>query len=394
MKIAKSKQGVDNRTKIVKLGTLLLLPSIFAYSFFPLFNSGYPLVKFMVAPIGRFDDFYNQLYYSSENLVFTKANFTLYPLSVLIYKFFSFENVNIAAAFFLILNIIFFVYSAYKFSKNWLFVLLVVTSYPFLFTLARGNNEILLVSLAMLAYHSIIKKKYKNSLYSIVVQFLVEPFPTYAFQFIVFFQRIKKQLIFLLVISFSVFFAFLSKGSTRQYLKELTSQGAEYSSALGPGTTLHTSSLSGFIQFVYYQFNGIFPYEISLFSSLIRVSFVTSMLSLFFFFLIFRKKIDLITSSLLIISSYTLFFAVTFDYRLLHFVIPLGLLLMNKLNTIDNYLCISIICLFIPKPFILFISTNNSIGETLGSVINPLIIIVIIVLTLLRFYRNSSALKS
>jgi hypothetical protein len=394
MKNKKIQQGIDNRKKLIKLTTLLGVPSIFAYSFFPLSNLGYPLVKFMVAPVGRLDDFYNQLYYSSENLVFTKANFTLYPLSVLIYKFFSFDNVNLAAVFFLSLNIIFFVYSAYKFSKNWFFILLVVTSYPFLFTLARGNNEILLVSLAMLAYHYLIKKKYKNSIYTIAVQFLVEPFPTYAFQYITIFQRIKKQLKFLLVAGFFIFLAFLSNESSRQYLKELTSQGASYSSALGPGTTLHSSSLSGFIQFVFYRFNGVFPYEEPLFSLLIRILFVVSMLGLLFFILSFRNRVDLVTSSLLIISSYTLFFAVTFDYRLLHFVIPLGLLLMNKLSKIDDYICISIIFLFIPKPFILFTSTNNSIGETLGSVVNPLVIIFIIALTLIRFFRYLPAIKN
>jgi len=95
----------------------------------------------------------------------------------------------------------------------------------------------------------------------------------------------------------------------------------------------------------------------------------------------------------LIVSSYTLFFAVTFDYRLLHFSIPLCLLLIAELRKIELSLCFLIILLFIPKPFLLFTAANNTIGETLGSIVNPLIIIGIIILTLVRFYRYQPYIK-
>jgi hypothetical protein len=347
----------------------------------------------MVAPVGRLDDFYNSLYYPVENLTFTKANFTLYPLSVLIYKFFSFQNVHLAAAIFFGLNILFFIYALNKLTKNYLFIILAVSSYPFLFTLARGNNEILLVSLGILCYKFLNQKKYKNALTCILIQFLVEPFPTYALQFIPYLKKIKNLAVFYFFSGIVVILIMFFNSSTKQYLKELILEGAAYSSALGPGTTLHTSSLSGTFQFVYLAANDIFPYENSSFALFTRIIFVVSMLAVLTFFLKYRKKIDLITSSLLLISSYTLFFAVTFDYRLLHFVIPLGLLLTNKLSKIDDYICISIIFLFIPKPFILFTSANNSIGETFGSVLNPLVIILIIVLTLIRFFRYSQPVK-
>jgi len=367
--------------------------SVFSYTFYYLFNLGYPLVEFMVAPVGRLDDFYNSLYYPVENLTFTKANFTLYPLSVLIYKFFSFQNVHLAAAIFFGLNILFFIYALNKLTKNYLFIILAVSSYPFLFTLARGNNEILLVSLGILCYKFLNQKKYKNALTCILIQFLVEPFPTYALQFIPYLKKIKNLAVFYFFSGIVVILIMFFNSSTKQYLKELILEGAAYSSALGPGTTLHTSSLSGTFQFVYLAANDIFPYENSSFALFTRIIFVVSMLAVLTFFLKYRKKIDLITSSLLLISSYTLFFAVTFDYRLLHFVIPLGLLLTNKLSKIDDYICISIIFLFIPKPFILFTSANNSIGETFGSVLNPLVIILIIVLTLIRFFRYSQPVK-
>jgi hypothetical protein len=341
----------------------------------------------MISPIGRLDDFYNSLYYSGENLTFTKAKFTLYPLSVLIYKFFSFQNVHLAAIIFFSLNIILFVYALNKLTKNFLLIILVVSSYPFIFTLARGNNEILLVSLAILCYENLSHRQFKNAFIKIIMQFLIEPYPTYAFQFIPFLQKIKKQIIYTVGISLFVLLGMQFNANTKLYLKELIFEGAAYSSSLGPGTTLHTSSLSGTLQFVYYAINDTFPYESSIFSTFTRILFIVGMISVLSFIYTHRTNIDLITSSLLIVSSYNLFFAITYDYRLLHFVIPLGLFFLNRITKIDALICSSIVILFIPKPFLLFTSPNNSIGETLGSVVNPLIIIYIIVLTLIRFFR-------
>jgi hypothetical protein len=357
------------------------------YTFYYFFDSGYPLINFMIAPVGRLDDFYNSLYYSDESLIFTKANFTLYPLSVLVYKIFSFQNIHLAALIFFSISIAFFIYACFRLTKNWPIVLLVVTSYPFLFTLARGNNEILLVALGMLCYEKLLQKKVNGALSTIVIQSLVEPFPTYLAQFIPYLKRIKKYIIVLIYSSLIILSGTLLFPPLRMYFHELLIQGVSYSSAIGPGTTLHTSSLSGTFQFIYLVINGVFPYGNAFFLTFTRVLFICSMLGLIWFMFYYRRKIDLTTSSLLIVSSYTLFFVVTFDYRLLHFAIPLCLLLTAKLRKIEISLCILIILLFIPKPFMLFTAINNTIGETLGSVVNPVIIIGIVILTLIRFYR-------
>lgn len=386
-------QDYKNSPVIIQFTVLLQILSLFAYSFYFIFDHGYPLVNFMIAPIGRLDDFYNSLYYSGESLVFTKGNITLYPVSVLIYKFFSFENIHLAAIIFFLLNVVFFVYAAYKLSKNWPFIILIVTSYPFLFTLARGNNEILLVTLGMLCYEKLIRKKVNGALSTFVIQSLVEPFPTYLAQFIPYLKRLKKNFLFLLYLSLIVLVGALLFPWLRIYLHELFNQGSSYSSTIGPGTTLHTSSLSGTFQFIYLMLNDVFPYDSFLFITFTRLLFVCSMVSLFWFIYYYRSKIDLVTSSLLIVSSYTLFFVVTFDYRLLHFAIPLGLLLIAELRKIELSIFILIILLFIPKPFMLFTATNNTIGETLGSIVNPLIIIGIIVLTLIRFYQLQRSIK-
>jgi len=388
-----NRRDYKNGRVIIQFTILLQLLSLFAYCFYFIFNHGYPLINFMIAPVGRLDDFYNSLYYPAESLIFTKANFTLYPLSVLVYKIFSFQNIHLAAVIFFSISIAFFIYACFRLTKNWLIVLLVVTSYPFLFTLARGNNEILLVSLGMLCYEQLRRKKVNGALGAIVIQSLVEPFPTYLFQFIPYLKRIKKNL-FMLVCSSLIFLSgTLFSPSLRMYFHELLVQGASYSSAIGPGTTLHTSSLSGTFQFIYLMMNGVFPYNNVIFLTFTRILFICSMLSLIWFISYYRSKIDLTTSSLLIVSSYTLFFAVTFDYRLLHFSIPLCLLLIAELRKIELSLCFLIILLFIPKPFLLFTATNNTIGETLGSIVNPLIIIGIIILTLVRFYRYHPYIK-
>jgi hypothetical protein len=245
----------------------------------------------------------------------------------------------------------------------------------------------------MFCYEKIIRKKFNGALSTFVIQSLVEPFPTYLAQFLPYFKRLKKNFLFLLYSSLIVLPGILFFPSLRIYFHELFDQGSSYSSTIGPGTTLHTSSLSGTFQFIYLILNDVFPYGSFLFITFTRLLFICSMVSLFLFIFYYRSKIDLVTSSLLIVSSYTLFFVVTFDYRLLHFAIPLGLLLIAELRKIELSICILIILLFIPKPFLLFTSTNNTIGETLGSIVNPLIIIGIIILTLIRFYQLQRSVK-
>ena len=80
---------VKRNKEIYLLIFFQIIFQIFAYSYFHFTKNGYPLWNFMWSPIGRFDDFYNNLYEEIGSVTNSKGGFTLYPLSVVFYSIFS-----------------------------------------------------------------------------------------------------------------------------------------------------------------------------------------------------------------------------------------------------------------------------------------------------------------
>ncbi len=367
--------------------------NIYSYGYYHLTKKGYPLLGFMSSPVGRFDDYYNNLFYPGEFLK-TKANFTMYPLSNLLYKFFSNFNVQLSALIFFIITSAFLFWSLAKLSNGMLFILLVMVSYPYHFTIARGNNEIILVGVGALIYSFILKREFIKSFKYLIALFLIEPYPYYVLTILLYSKvAMFKALRFAALMSLFAG-ALLFSRPFRGYIGTLFSEGSGYITNAGPGSTLHSSSLSGLIQFAYLRFTGEFPYQVGSFILLNRVIPFVGTLILILFFFKYKRRIDPVTSSILIVSGWTLLSGSSFDYRLLHFFIPLAIIFIMLSSKLDYLLIIAIMILFVPKPFLLFKADNNSIGETLGSVINPAIILFIIAIAIFRFYRNHSALPN
>jgi hypothetical protein len=223
---------------------------------------------------------------------------------------------------------------------------------------------------------------------------LVEPsYPLYLFQFTNHFTNIKKYLIKKTYVFIIVIFCLALFRPLRTYIEDFVIRNLFYGTASGPGTALHSSSLSGVLQYLFFLKNGEFPYTNAFYNILIKFIFWSSIVILLLFILKYRKRIDLITTSLLIPSIWTIGSSVSYDYRLVYFFIPLVLILLNEIKPYDIYLLILISALFAPKPYILITAQNNSLGETLGSIINPIIIMAIIVVTLMRFFKIQSTLK-
>jgi hypothetical protein len=216
---------------------------------------------------------------------------------------------------------------------------------------------------------------------------MIEPYPYYVFSLV---GAKKKALVQVLKFSIPLLFItlwFLTKSNFRTYFVTLITEGSNYVTGAGPGSTLHSSGLTGLIQFIYLQTDGEFPYNKADFILVSRVIPYVCTILLFIFFIYYNKKIDLLTSSLLIVSSWTLLSGSSFDYRLLHLFIPLAIIFSNQVTKYELSIYISVLFLIIPKPYILFTAPNNSIGETLGSVVNPLLLMLIIVLTFYRFFN-------
>jgi len=363
-----------------------LVGNLFSYGYFYFTKNGYPLLSFMTSPVGRFDDFYNNLFAPNEFLK-TKANFTMYPLSNLLYKFFSINNVNLSAFIFFVLMSAFLFWSFSRLNVGLLFLALVFVSYPYHFTIARGNNEIFLVGIAALIFSSFIKQEFFKSFKYLMILFLIEPYPFYI---LIVFLYSKVALIKSIRLAIFVSFilsVFLFNDTILSYFKTLILDGSGYITSAGPGSTLNSSSLSGLIQYGYLSLTGQFPYQIESFILLNRIIPLLGSIVLILFFIKYRKLIDRVTASTLIVSGWTLLSGSSFDYRLLHFFIPLAIIITTAASKFDYLLIALIMLLFVPKPFLLFVAENNSIGATLGSVINPIIVLIIVLITLFHFYR-------
>lgn len=368
-----------------------LLNSI-GYSFFYFTKTGYPLVSFMSSPVGRFDDFYNNLFNPNEFLR-SKANFVMYPLSIFLYKMFSISNIHLAALVFFFLMSSFLFWSLGRLGSSILFLVLVLVSYPYHFTIARGNNEIFLVALAAIIFKNIESRNYKKSTIFLFILLLFEPYPYYILIFFLYPKKYRTEFLKLVIYAGVAIATLTLNSSARIYFKSLILDGSGYVSGAGPGSTLHSSSLSGLIQYFFLIKNQQFPYELISFQIISRAIPIVGSLIILFFFTKYRERIDIVTSSILIVGGWTLISGNSFDYRLLHFFIPLAFLLNELKSQFDYLLIFFILILFAPKPFIWIKALNNPLGETLGSVVNPVIILLIIFITILRF-SNIQSLRS
>jgi hypothetical protein len=326
-----------------------------------------------------------------EELYKSKANFIFFPLAALFYKIFSLNNIHLAAFIFFVLTTFFLFYSFSKILSNNLFLIIILFSYPYHFTIARGNNEIIVVGLAAIFYYAVTKgSNYKlfGSFYAIM---LFEPYIFYFLQFFTMRRNIIKEFFYsafiLLGISLSLF-TLIPK--FKLYINSLLFEGTNFFTSIGPGSSLHSSGFGGLTQFIYWIIYDDFPFDSSSYKRISILVLVLGLFSLIVFFLYFNKRLDLVTSSLLIVCGGTLLNGSSFDYRLLHFLIPLALLLKTKYSQYEKIIIYLILILFAPKPYLLFQSENNPVGETLGSVINPIIILIIIIVTLKRFTKEIS----
>ena len=367
---------------------VVILSNVIGYSYYYVNPNSHSLFIDFTSVETKYMDFYNNLMYPEE-FYKSKANFVFFPLAALFYKIFSLNNIHLAAFIFFILTSTFLFYSLSKIINNNLFLIVILFSYPYHFTIARGNNEIIIVGLAAIFYYAITKgSSYKlfGSFYAIM---LFETYIFYVLQFLTLSRSIIKKLLysglFLLGVGLALF---IYSPEFKVYTNSLLFNGTTYLTSIGPGSSLHTSGLNGLTQFIYWIIYDNFPYESSAYKGISTLLLIFGVIGLIVFFTYFNKRLDLITSSLLIVCGGTLLSGSSFDYRLLHFFIPLAYLL----NTVDSQykklIIYLILLLFAPKPYILFQSTNNSIGETLGSVINPVIILAIIVVTIKRFTKE------
>jgi hypothetical protein len=373
------------------------------------FNLHYPYSTFLFKPGDRFNDFFNMCNICRNlNPYFEpyRFNSNYYPFGNLLFFIFALIPVKAAS---ITLYSLFYIFPFIYINKIMLLVssvkkqLLIIgiftfLSYPFLFTVDRGNIEGLMFVCIFFSLFFFEKGKFRLCSLFLAIPIAIKVYP--AVLLVYFLSEKRRRVIintFIIVIVISVIPLFLFNGGLQNNLNYIAGGFKVYISdemVFGPNNFLQrgvglltlTKTLliiSGTIHYVHANAYKM----IYVFGALLLFSGVS-----FYVYFIEKtlwKKITLLIFSMLLFPHFSA------DYRLVHIFIPLYLFYDAKEKTrLDYVYLILFSILLIPKDYMILQGIVSDAGMSdisISVVINPVILITImtlIMVTGIREYYN------
>ena len=260
-------------------------------------------------------------------------------------------------------------------------ILILFSAYPFWFAYFRGNNDIWLFPLLGLAYLQFSKKNYNLFTLFIVSAAAIEP---YNILFLVALIPLKKykyilySSIYLFIYLLSM--AFVGEKNLGRYISlfEYTGKWYNESYVINNSGLLANNSIWGLLKVVTFMFRPTnltpesFIYHFYTIGTLLSVCVMTIYLA--------RKKLQ-IEYFFAITSLEILFFAPTSaNYKLITFLLSFFIIIYKmNIDLFANKIFLALsLALLLPKEFIWFKFTNEPLGATLGTVVNPILEIIMI----------------
>jgi hypothetical protein len=288
--------------------------------------------------------------------------------------------------------------SLFGISSNKLYGWLVVTNFPIIFLFSRGNPDILTLAIIVIILKNI---SIKNSLVAILIGIIAGikfPFLLLAFVFIVT-KEYKKILVAITSFILSnvvpiIIMPFTFSDSLRAYLEMLKRYNQVY--ILQDGGTLWNNSFYGFCKSIYFLINKnrLNSESIDSIRLLLNFNYAISALFVLISITILYKASRqlLLDTEMLFLSIFLLTVTaiiigpISATYRIA-LLVPFFLMALEKFKslTFTEYLLFTLICL--PKTFLYFTSSYYTVGFTLDSIINPVLIFVLWV-RLMRIIGN------
>ena len=365
-----------------------------------LIGFGYPIVNFFIGYPGIFDDFLNPFVMANtlpvlefEILKEPSFNSPFSPFQVYYYQklgFFIIKSPYLFAAIVLTIYMFIFLFTQRALYGSWKLTLLFALTAPFYFTFFRGNIALLLVSICSLGFLCLRKDRFYT--YAALISLLA------CFQLpyiillgpLILARKFKQALTGLLLtfLGYAVPFAMLNNGfwGTWNLFTELNSRWyATY--VTGNQGLLHGCSLLGFEKSVLFVFGEIFNIEISRFQSLLEDSYIFQILIVLLvlayrFRRIFGSQFPEFGISGPVLLVFTSFFIllpqVSAEYKLIFLIPVFGQLLHEKSLFLNKVNLILLALLLIPKYQIWITFERYSPGLHLGSILTPLLLIVLI----------------
>lgn len=360
---------------------------IFAYwlKFRP--GIGYPILEYLTMDPGPLDDFMS-FRFGSENLMLypTVGGFVLFPFGFLIYQFFSLMSETVGAAAFTALSVGLVVKGLGNLRLTNVCQLGIVTSYPVIFALSRGNNELLQFGLGLILVGLVVERTSHNRILRWATSIcLIEPVPM-----VIFFRggTVRERLFFvsrvllLVVTALIIFGTIVAPHNVLQYLLEIRDYGGPHSTTPYPGSSLFSTSIQSGIRVVHYVFGWNSPPLTQTPSNGISLGFVIFAVGgLVFSYFALSQKYQLVDRMILTSSCWLVCYSSSFDYRLVWLLIPLALLMGTLDEVLDGWrvaqvILIAFVCT--PKVFIWWPELG---GHHIGSLLNPIALVILICVT-------------
>lgn len=354
---------------------------------------GYQVWSHLTSEQGSFDDFYGDRFEQLGGYNHWRDG-TLPPVAIIIGKLFYFIPDRSALAVFVLLNTflisILIVILSNKQKTNELLTL-TLFSYPFLFALFRGNNDIYLLSFLLAIF--LLYRQGQTILSAILLGILgaLEPlmflfFPLY---FIHSAKKIKFFVIFVITYALSWYSpAFHGERNISNYFKIASNHSKDYFDwmVIHDGGLLFGNSLFGLLKSIYY----FTFFRDSVDTEFVSIAFQSSLIFNFYFYLacslglyltylIFREK-DFKVQLVLLSCMIILLPYVSALYKFVLFLFNILVILSDSKNNSKrlSHIVLILILINIPKNYIWFTFPFNPVGVTLESLVNPILILYLI----------------
>ena len=365
-----------------------------------LYRHGYQTWSFLTSNFGSFDDFYGDRFEKLGDYYHWRE-YTQAPITNIIGKFFYFIPERSSIVVFALINVlmIIFILNMINVKNTNLNIFLVIVSYPFMFALFRGNNDIYLLSWLLIILFFHLSQRY------LIVGFLtglmigLEPITVLFVLVLILNYRFKQISMYFLGAGIALTSPlFYGEKNLSKYYEIANSFTSDYyfpGMVLNNGGLLFNNSLFGFIKYIFFQLRineGLTMTEISenvsnylinpyyILSIIIGITFVV-------FLILLSSNLDRIT---VLVSMMILLPYVAAAYKL----VMMTFLLFCYLNFSDlkmrkNLATIMFLSLIvIPKNYIWIQFSFDPTGMTIESILNP-ILIFLMVISIISYSKKS-----
>jgi hypothetical protein len=368
-----------------------------ALTFFSLtFSSffGYPIFRFLTSEIGTFDDLRNPLYFATNyyknypNGGINPGNPIEYlytPFQVAFYSFFSHFPFRFSLIFLTLVTCGVLFSCIYFYCRTQTLLLLGVFSYPLIFAVSRGNDDLWLVTILLIALTTLKFGNLRSAgfLFAVLVSFD----PLLLIFLIPFLKSMYRRfLVSFTACSIALFLIPLAyfKRSPLVAIQDLFLSYADYRDGYvaGNGGLLMGNSFTGVFKSLYLWLSGAnMSHSFSTLISILGLLLELTLCGVIFL----RAKKDSFDSGnlILLVCILTLFGGAGADYKLLYFIVPF-VFIWGKKGTSLSVVPVLICILVIPKHWVWWTFVFDSSGFTINSIINPIILFILISSLLLR----------